>query len=401
MKVAPHRLKARQVEALKEGALSDGGNLWAVARGGSKAWSFRFKSPVTGKRREMGFGPTYDISLAKARELASAARALLREGIDPIDNRVGEKAQHKREKGISFEELASRYIAEQSAGWRDQRWPVLWRSSLEKHAYPILRGKPVSAIDTDDVLSVLRPIWIEKTETASRVRSRIERILDYARTQGWREGENPARWRGHLSNILPAPGKVAQPGHFAALDRKDVPRVMTALAASDGLAAKVARFICLTAARSGEARGAVWSEIDLENRVWTIPKERMKAAKEHRVPLCDAAIDILKEVAPLRAEQRGDLLFPGQKAGKPLSDVAVSKALHIAAGTKAVTIHGLRSTFRDWAAEETDYPREVAEMALAHTIGDKVEAAYRRGDLFAKRRQMMDDWEKWMLRQGS
>ncbi|MBV1830526.1 tyrosine-type recombinase/integrase [Komagataeibacter sp. AV436] len=395
MKVAPHRLKARQVDALKEGSLSDGGNLWVVARGGSKAWSFRFKSPVTGKRREMGFGPTHDISLAEARELASAARILLREGIDPIDNRSDEKAQRKRERGISFEELAGRYITEQSAGWRDERWPALWRSSLEKHAYPILRQKPVSAIDTDDVLAVLRPIWTEKTETASRVRSRIERILDYAKTQNWREGENPARWRGHLSNILPAPGKVAQAGHFAALDRKDVPRVMAALTTSEGIAAKVTRFICLTAARSGEARGAVWSEIDLENHVWTIPKERMKAAKEHRVPLCDTAMAILREVMALRDQRHGDFIFPGQKAGKPLSDVAVSKALHIAAGTKDVTVHGLRSTFRDWAAEETDYPREVAEMALAHAIGDKVEAAYRRGDLFAKRRQMMDDWERW------
>lgn len=188
---------------------------------------------------------------------------------------------------------------------------------------------------------------------------------------------------------------MTQAGHFAALDRKDVPRVMTALAQSEGVAAKVARFICLTAARSGEARGAVWSEIDLENKVWTIPKERMKAGKEHRVPLCESAVAILREAIPLRDVGRGDLVFPGQKAGKPLSDVAVSKALHIAAGTKGVTIHGLRSTFRDWAAEETDYPREVAEMALAHTVGSAVERAYRRGDLFAKRRQMMDDWERW------
>lgn len=389
MKVAPHRLKARQVETLKEGALSDGGNLWVVARGGSKAWSFRFKSPATGKRREMGFGPTYDVSLAMARTLAADARALLREGIDPIDARA-----RNREVGRTFAETAERYITEQTPGWRNAKTAPIWRSVLTRYAYPTLGEKIVSAIDTEDVLAILRPIWSEKNETANGVRGRIERVLDYARSHGWREGENPARWRGHLSNILPAPGKVTQAGHFAALDRKDVPRVMAALAQSEGVAAKVARFVCLTAARSGEARGAVWSEIDFDGKVWVIPKERMKAGKEHRVPLCDAAIAILKEVAPLRERDDG-LLFPGRKAGKPLSDVAVSKALHIAAGTKAVTIHGLRSTFRDWAAEETDYPREVAEMALAHTVGSSVERAYRRGDLFAKRRQMMDDWEKW------
>lgn len=391
MKVAPHRLKARQVETLRDGALSDGGNLWAVARGGSKTWSFRFKSPATGKRREMGFGPTYDVSLATARTLAADARALLREGIDPIDARA-----RNREVGRTFSETAERYITEQTPGWRNAKTAPIWRSVLTRYAYPSLGEKIVSAIDTEDVLAILRPIWSEKNETTNGVRGRIERVLDYARSHGWREGENPARWRGHLSNILPAPGKVTQVGHFAALDRKDVPRVMAALAQSDGVAAKVARFICLTAARSGEARGAIWSEIDFDGKVWVIPKERMKAGKEHRVPLCDSVIDILKGVVPLRERDDG-LLFPGQKAGKPLSDVAVSKALHIAAGTKAVTIHGLRSTFRDWAAEETDYPREVAEMALAHTVGSSVERAYRRGDLFAKRQQMMDDWERWTL----
>ncbi|MBS1083948.1 tyrosine-type recombinase/integrase [Gluconobacter kondonii] len=395
MKVAPHRLKARQVETLREGALSDGGNLWAVARGGSKTWSFRFKSPATGKRREMGFGPTYDVSLAMARALAADARALLREGIDPIDART-----RNREVGRTFAETAERYISEQTPGWRNAKTAPIWRSVLTRYVYPALGEKIVSAIDTEDVLAILRPIWSEKNETANGVRGRIERVLDYARSHGWREGENPARWRGHLSNILPAPGKVTQAGHFAALDRGDVPRVMAALAQSEGVAAKVARFVCLTAARSGEARGAVWSEIDLEGRVWTIPKERMKAGKEHRVPLCNSAVAILREALPLRDTRRGDLIFPGQKAGKPLSDVAVSKALHIAAGTKAVTIHGLRSTFRDWAAEETDYPREVAEMALAHTVGSSVERAYRRGDLFAKRRQMMDDWEGWALQTG-
>ena len=224
------------------------------------------------------------------------------------------------------------------------------------------------------------------------MRGRIERILDYARTHGWRDGENPARWRGHIQNILPKPSSIASVEHYAAPNREDMPGIMRALLASEGLAAKAVAFTCLTAMRSGEIRQAAWSEIDVQSRVWHAPTEHMKGKKEHRVPLSDSALEILKAVRPLRNPAHGDLVFPGQKQGKPLSDVALSKALHQAARTKAVTVHGLRSTFRDWAAEETDYPNEVAEMALAHVIGNKVEAAYRRGDLFEKRRQMMDDW---------
>lgn len=292
----------------------------------------------------------------------------------------------------TFAGIAARYIQEMSPGWRDPRSASVWTSSLERLAYPQLATKQVTDIGTDDVLNVLRPIWENKTETADRLRGRIERILDYATTHDWREGENPARWRGHLANILPKPSSVAKVRHHPAIPRKDIAHVMAKLAAADGMAAKAVRFTCMTAGRSGEIRNAVWSEIDLATRIWTVPASRMKTGKEHRVPLSEGAMAVLQEVLPLRDKPAGDLVFPGGRIGRPLSDVALSKALHMAAGTKEVTVHGLRSTFRDWAAEETDYPREVAEMALAHAISDKVEAAYRRGDLFDKRREMMTEW---------
>ncbi|GBQ91533.1 phage integrase [Acetobacter nitrogenifigens DSM 23921 = NBRC 105050] len=398
-RLAPHRLTARQVAAHKDGDLADGGNLWLVARGNSRIWTIRYTSPTNSKRREMSLGSAYDIGLAEARTLATDARRLVNQRIDPLEQRRTEDSARKQEAGLSFRAVADRYIESQTPGWRDPRAASIWSASLEQNVYGFFGDKPVAMVDTSDVESVLKPIWTEKTETATRIRGRIERILDYARAQGWRSGENPARWRGHLSAILAPPSKVAKVEHHAAIDRKDIARVMAALATSGGIAAKSVRFACLTAARSGEVRSATWGEIDLGAKVWTVPAHRMKTGKEHRVPLSDGAVAILQEVRPLRDERHGDLVFPGQRAGKPLSDVALSKALHIAAGTKDVTVHGLRSTFRDWAAEETDYPREVAEMALAHAISNKVEAAYRRGDLFEKRREMMGAWAESMTRQ--
>ncbi|WP_408872394.1 tyrosine-type recombinase/integrase [Gluconobacter roseus] len=396
-RIASNRLTARTVASLKDGVYGDGSNLWLTIKGNVRAWSVRFKSPITGKSREMGLGPVRDVGLAEARRLATEARHMIADGLDPIEERKAEKAARKRKSGLTFEDVARRYIQEQTPAWKDQRSAPVWTSSLEIHVFPTFGKKLVSAVDTDDVLKILRPIWTEKTETAGRVRGRIERILDYAKTHGWRESENPARWRGHLSNILPAPSKVAKVEHHAAVNRKDIARVMAALAASNGLAAQAVRFLCLTAARSGEVRFATWDEVDLEQKIWTVPAERMKAKREHRVPLSDSALEILQSVLPLRNSRQGDFIFPGQRRGKPLTDVALSKALHTAAGTKEVTVHGLRSTFRDWAAEETDFPREVAEMALAHAIGDKVEAAYRRGDLFNKRQQLSEDWENFII----
>lgn len=391
-RVSPHQLTARQVSALKGGSLCDGGGLWLVAQGAAKSWFFRFTSPISNTRREMGLGSVHDLSLAEVRRKATEARHLVAAGLDPIDERRKLKAQRKKESGLTFSDIAKRYVKEMAPGWRNARSSTVWTSSLERHVFPAMGGKLVSEIETEDVLAVLRPIWKTTTETADRVRGRIERILDFARTHGWRDGENPARWRGHLANILPKPSAVAKARHLPAVNRKDIGKVMAKLAQAEGISPKAVRFACLTAARSGEVRQAVWSEIDLVTKIWTIPAHKMKAGKEHRVPLSAGAIAVLQEVLPFRDKRAGDLVFPGGKRGRPLSDVVLSKALHNAAGTKDVTVHGLRSTFRDWAAEETNYPGEVAEMALAHTISDKVEAAYRRGDLFNKRREMMTAW---------
>lgn len=398
-KLPPNQLTVRKIASLKDGVYGDGGNLWITIRGETRAWTFRYKSPLTGKRREMGLGPARDISLSQARVKATDARHLLRGGIDPLEEEAKKKRAIFKER--TFEQVAEHYIAEQTPAWKDPRSAPMWRSSLGRHVYPMMGDRPISLIQTDDVLAVLRPIWETTTETASRIRGRIEHILDYAHSHKWRDGDNPARWRGHLANILPKPTAVTKVAHHAALPYGDLPMVFAQLDRQDGCAALAVRFVCLTAARSGEVRHSLWSEIDMEKQIWTVPEERMKAKREHRVPLTASAVSILRHMDMLRSSLTSNsLIFPGGKPGSPLSDVALSKALHRAAGTKDVTIHGLRSSFRDWAAEETDFPREVAEMALAHAIGDKVEAAYRRGDLFLKRYEMMMQWEKHCLGKG-
>ena len=394
-RLSPNQLTVRKVETAKDGCYSDGGNLWLTIAGKARKWSLRYTSPITGKRREMGLGPFHDVTLAEARDLATDARKLIRQGVDPIENRKAAVAARKPKPLLTFQAVAERYITDQTAGWRDPRLPGIWTSSLKRLAYPAIGELNVAAISTDDITGILRPVWETTTETADRVRGRIERILDYARTQGWREGENPARWRGHLAHILPKPSTVAREQHHAAIFWQGIGPVMAALGRSEGIGAMAVRFACLTAARSGEVRGARWSEIDLMAKVWTISAERMKMKRAHRVPLSEQALAILSTLKPL-AEGKDALVFPGGRPKAPLSDVALSKALHLAAGTKAVTVHGLRSTFRDWVAEATDYPRDVAEMALAHAIGDKVEAAYRRGDLFEKRRAMMEEWGRFV-----
>lgn len=393
-KLPPNQLTVRKIASLKDGVYGDGGNLWITIRGDTRAWTFRYKSPLTGKRREMGLGPARDVSLFEARSKATDARRLLLEGRDPLD----EQAQRKRSatKERTFREVAEHYITEQTPAWKDPRSAPMWRSSLNRHVYPRMGNCSIAQVQTEDVLAVLRPIWETTTETASRLRGRIERILDYAHSHHWSEGNNPARWRGHLANILPKPTAVAKVVHHAAVPYRDLPSVFAQLEQQDGAAALAARFLCLTAARSGEVRHARWSEIDLAKQIWVVPAERMKAKREHRVPLTTGALNVLRRMEILRPLPSADgLIFPGGKIGSPLSDVAISKALHRAAGTKDVTIHGLRSSFRDWAAEETDFPREVAEMALAHAIGNKVEAAYRRGDLLNKRQEMMKQWEQF------
>ena len=395
-RLGPNQLSARKVETAKEGVYADGGNLWLIVDGKAKRWSIRFTSPVTGKRREMGLGPVRDMSLAEAREEATASRRLLRQGLDPIDARRAGKAERRNRQAFTFKAVSARYIEEQTPGWRDPKRAFVWTSSLERLAYPVVGEKTVDAVTTEDVLAILRPIWATINETADRLRARIERILDYARTHGWREGENPARWKGHLEHILPKGSAVVQSQHRAAVPWKSIADVMAALARSQGMGALAVRFACLTAARSMEVRAAPWSEVDMSERMWVIPAARMKMKREHRVPLSAPALAVLDQVRPL-VSKPADLIFPGGRPGRPLSDVALSKALHLAAGTKDVTVHGLRSTFRDWCAEATDYSHEVAEMALAHVVNNRVEAAYRRGDLLEKRRAVMQEWGRFVL----
>jgi integrase len=374
------------------GRYADAGGLYLVIVGKSRTWMFRYKRQSKG--HWLGLGPDSLVSLAQARDAAIDARRLLRDGIDPIEHKRAAAAASVAEVAIAktFETVADEYIAAHKAEWKNEKHGKQWRATLEAYAFPLFGEDSVAGITVDNVLDCLSPIWAAKPETASRVRGRIENVLDYAKTRGWRAGENPARWKGHLDHLLPARAKIARVVHHAALPWGELPAVMGKLAAAGGTSALCLRFTVLTASRSGEARGARWNEIDMAGKVWTLPPERMKAGQLHRVPLSEAALEVLKILQPLKA---GDdaLVFPGGRKGKPLSDVAVSKAL--AAVADGVTVHGFRSTFRDWAAEATAYPREVAEAALAHTNRDKVEAAYRRSDLFEQRARLMREWAKF------
>ena len=376
----------------RPGNHADGGNLYLrIQPEGSKSWVFRFKrrNPVTGKDKTtwVGLGSLELVSLAEARARALEYRKLLRNGGDPLAAERARRAGHAG--GRPFAEAMTLYIEAHRSGWRSEKHAAQWRATLEQHAARLL-PLSVTAIDTSAVLAVLRPIWNEKTETASRVRGRIENVLDYAAARGWRVGENPARWRGHLDKLLPPRSKVAAVEHHPAVPWREIGRVMARLAESQGTAARCLQFLILTAARSGEARGARWKEIDLDAALWAIPGSRMKAGRDHRVPLSEPALTILREMKRLKRRPDG-LVFPGGKPGSPLSDVALSKALAVAGGGDA-TVHGMRSTFRDWSAEATAFPREVAESALAHTNKDKVESAYARTDHLDKRRSLMAAW---------
>ena len=383
-------LKADKVKA--SGYYGDGGGLFLqVSRYGTKSWVFRFKA--NGRLREMGLGSLDTYSLAEARERARNCRKLRDEGKDPIEERNAARLAVKLEatKAITFEQCAERYIAAHRAGWRNGKHRDQWSSTLETYVNPIIGALPVQAIDTTLVMKAVEPIWNEKPETASRVRGRIEAILDWATARGFRAGENPARWRGHLDKLLPKKTKVRRIEHHAALPYREIAAFVAELRSQEGIAARALEFAILTAARTGEVIGALWGELDLADRLWTIPAERMKADKEHRVPLSDAAIAILED---LQRTRHGDYVFPGGRAGRPISNMAMTMTLR-RMGRGELTVHGFRSSFRDWAAERTGFPAEVAEMALAHAVSDKVEAAYRRGDLFQKRRQLMDAWARY------
>jgi integrase len=340
------------------------------------------------RRREIGLGGHPEISLADAREKAREARRKIVEGIDPVAERRASRAALLAGRGaeITFAGAAKQYINDHSPSWRNDKHAQQWTNTLTKYAEPIIGKLQVRDIEVGHVLTILKPIWTNKTETAKRVQGRIETILDWAKAHGYRDGENPAAWKGHLNKLLAAPAKVKKKKHFAALPAVKISAFMKQLRQQEGMGARALEFAILTAARSGEIRGATWQEIDFKAKVWTIPEERMKAGKEHRVPLSARALAVLKA---LPREEDATLVFPAPRGGQ-LSDMtltAVLRRMKIDA-----TVHGFRSTFRDWTAEETNYPRDVAEMALAHTIGDRVEAAYRRGDLMEKRTALMADW---------
>lgn len=355
---------------------------------GARSWILR--AMVGGKRRDMGLGGYPDVTLAGAREKAREKRELIDKGTDPIEDRRAKKSALAAAVAgaMTFSDAAAAYIAAKEAGWKNGKHGQQWRNTLETYADPIIGKVFVGSIEKEHILKILSPIWTTKTETASRLRGRIESILDWATVSGYRKGENPARWRGHLDVLLAAPNKVRAVEHHAALDWRKVGAFMAILREREGTAARMLEFAILTAARSGEVRGATWAEIDLAGAVWTIPVGRMKAKKEHRIPLSDTAVKLL-EALPRDSE----IVFPSP-TGKQFSDAAVTKLLD-RMGRSDITGHGFRSTFRDWAGETTAYPREVIEHALAHQLKDKAEAAYARGSLFEKRRRLMDEWAKF------
>lgn len=389
-----NRLTALQVSrATKAGDIHDGGGLYLqVSKSGAKSWIFRYWSPQLRKTRDMGLGSLSTISLAQAREEAARNRVLLRQhGVDPIEARDARRRQAALDvaKNITFKDAATRFIANKRAGWSNPKHAGQWTATLETYAYPVIGQLSVQSIDTGLVSRVLEPIWSTKSETASRVRGRIEAILDWAKAMGLRDGENPARWRGHLENVLPEKRKVSAVRHHKALPYTALPAFMAELRIRPDSSARALEFTVLTAARTNETIGAVRDEFDLVQKVWSRSAERMKAKKAHRVPLSVRAVEIVESMKHNHA-----YVFPGAFIDRPLSNMAMLELLRGMLG-QGHTVHGFRSTFKDWCAEQTDYPNETSEIALAHTVSDKVEAAYRRGDMFEKRRAMMDDWARY------
>lgn len=385
---ALNRLSARRVATVAEaGYYADGGGLYLqLTATGSKSWIFRFTRH--GKTRDMGLGPLHTVSLAEARIVATAARKALLDGIDPLDAR---RAALAVKAGIStFAVAAAEYIAEQAKGWTNAKHAEQWTNTLDTYAMPTIGQKPVDAIDTTDVLAILRPIWETKTETATRVRQRIEAVLDAQYAQRHWDKQNPARWRGHLSKLLPKPSKVREVRHFPALPYKDMPAFMAKLRADTCTAARALEFLILTVARTNMVSKADWPEVD--GALWTVPKERMKGKIEHIVPLSAAAVALLEALPRIKGSQA---VFRGDRGLKAHMSNAAMDALLERMGYAHVTVHGFRSTFKDWAAEQTDFPNEVSESALAHVVKDKTEAAYRRGALLKKRRQLMEAWAKY------
>lgn len=392
------RLSALEVKHKAEpGYFPDGAGLYLqVSSSGSKSWVFRFQ--LNGRRREMGLGATHTVLLTKAREKAREARELLLDGIDPIEAQRAKKAANAAAEAasVTFDEAAEKFIAAKQAGWKNEKHAAQWKATLTLYASPVIGKLSVQAVELSHVMKILEPIWNDKPVTAQRVRGRIESVLDWCRVRGFRKGDNPARWRGHLDKLLAKPTDIRPVQHFTALPYKELPAFWQALREEKGNGALALQFAILTAARSGEVRGAIWAEIDEAEATWTIPASRMKAKREHKIPLSAEALAVLQAVRdsnPRMASESDDerFVFPSAKRGAPLSDMTLSAVLRrMERGD--LTVHGFRSTFRDWASEQTSFPPHVAEQALAHTIQNKAEAAYRRGDLFEKRRRLMAAW---------
>lgn len=385
-----HKLNTKRIEQLlkqgRKGRHGDGGGLYlSIDAGGRRRWVFLFRDRVSGKLREMGLGSAFDVTLAQAREKAQAARNMVKSGEDPIKAAIATAPAAIP----TFAVLADEVVTSLEAGWRIEKHRAQWRSTLATYCRAIA-DKPVDVIATADVLDVLQPIWFAKAETASRLRGRIEKILDAAKAKGHRTGENPARWRGHLDHLLPARQKLPR-GHHRALPWHKMPDFFSALQKREGVAALALEFAILTAARSGEVRGATWEEFDLEKLIWMVPAVRMKAGREHRVPLVPRGVEIIETMAKLPRER---FVFPGQRQGSQLSDMtlaAVLKRMKVPA-----TVHGFRSSFKDWANETTSFPNELSEATLAHVTGVKVERAYRRGDALGRRRELMLEWSQYL-----
>lgn len=387
-----HRLNALRVAKLLEpGYHADGGGLYLqISTSGSRSWIFRFS--LAKRAREMGFGALASVSLAEARAEAARCRKLLTEGIDPIEERKSRaRAAAEVADRYSFRQAARDYIDARRASWKNAKHAQQWENTLITYAYPVIGDTDVGDVNTAAVVRILLPIWSSKAETASRVRGRIESVLDAAKVLGKRQGENPALWRGHLDKILPRCDRARKVKHHPALPWAQIPSFMPALRERTAPAARVLELLILTGVRTSEALHARPEEFDLERRVWTVPPDRMKMERELRVPLCDRAVEIVREAMPSAA---GGHLFPGQRKGKPLSNMAMLNMLD-RMGYTDITVHGFRSTFRDWVAECTEYPDSLAEMALAHAVESKVEGAYRRGDMLERRRVMMGDWGRY------
>jgi len=363
----------------------------SVSTTGTRSWVFRYV--FAGKQREMGLGSLEKVGMADAREKASEARRKLGEGVDPLAERQRQReaAHLEAAKRILFEDATTKYIEAHRAGWKNAKHADQWTNTLTTYAFPVFGKLPVQNVDITLVLKVLEPIWATKNETASRLRGRIESVLDWATVRGYRQGENPARWKGHLDTLLAKPSKIQNVEHHAALPYQEIGGFMAELVKMEGIGARALEFAILTAARSGEVRGATWSEIDLDAGIWTIPAERMKMKREHRVALSARAVKLLKLMPHI---DDSNLVFPGAKEGKPLSDMSLTAVLK-RMGRADLTAHGFRSTFRDWAGDVTSYPRELAELCLAHRVGDQTEQAYRRGDGLKKRLRFMSDWAKY------